>query len=93
MRKRDGWLIAVVLVALLLAACGPQMATPTPEAAKPSATSEGAQAAPTENAVAAGETPQTQSPSTGGALVNPDDWHVLGEADAAVTIIEYSDFQ
>jgi protein-disulfide isomerase len=92
MRKRDGWLIAVVLVALLLAACGPQMATPTP-GAKPSATSEGAQAAPTENAVAAGETPQTAGPSTDSALVNPDDWHVLGEADAAVTIIEYSDFQ
>jgi hypothetical protein len=93
MKKRQGWLLTLAVTVLLLAACGPQMATPTPqgEAAAPSGET------PTEAAVAA--TPTTAEEPTGAPTAaaelpaDPNDWHVLGSADAAATIIEYSDFQ
>ena len=35
----------------------------------------------------------TDPAPTAEVTVDEDDWHVLGSADAAVTIVEYSDFQ
>ena len=93
MRRRHGLFIVIVIVTLVVAACGPEMATPTPvdrAAAEPSSGEE----APV------GETPSSrpasasEEPAGSGELqVDADDWHVLGSPDAPVTIIEYSDFQ
>ena len=83
MYRRHIWLSVLLVAALLVAACGPEMITPT---------------APTEAAVvvestvvqeAAAEDPEP----TADVQVDEDDWRVLGSADAAVTIVEYSDFQ
>lgn len=95
MSRKHGWLLVLVVVALLVAACGPEMATPTPRlvgATEPSPT-----AAP------AGETAEPEPSVTETAGVQPsapaelpvdaDDWHVLGSPDAPITIVEYSDFQ
>ena len=94
MGKGSGWLIALLVVALLGAACGPEMATPTPSTesagASPSATV--ADASPPATAEDAGEAPDSP-PMSAELPVDPDDWHVLGSSDASVTIIEYSDFQ
>jgi hypothetical protein len=57
------------------------MATPTPQ----DTPSEAGTEAPTAPA-SAQETPQEMP-------VAADDWHALGSPDAAVTILEYSDFQ
>ena len=94
MAKRSSWLIALLVVALLLAACGSGMTTPTPSAesadTSPSATV--ADASPPATAEDAGETPE--SPAAPAELpVDSDDWHVLGSPGASVTIVEYSDFQ
>jgi protein-disulfide isomerase len=93
MTQKHGWLVVLVLVALLVAACGPQMATPTPSeevAASDSPTDAPVGKTPT----ATEEQEPTQEPQAPADLpVNPDDWHVLGSPDAPVTIIEYSDFQ
>lgn len=91
MQKTNGWLLVLVALALLVAACGPQMATPT--ASEP----EGA-AAPTEDAASAetattGSEPVQEGPDPGELPVDSDDWHVLGAPDAPVTIVEYADFQ
>ncbi len=90
MHLKRMWLVALVALAslaLLVAACGPDMSTPTPsgqataptQAATPVAT-QGVQA--TDTPVASGDLP-----------VDPNDWRALGSADATVTLIEYSDFQ
>ena len=90
MSYRHGWLIVVTLVALLLAACGPQMATPTAGVGAPTATS----VAAAETAPVTSETAATEvAPPVGDLPVDPDNWRALGAPDAPVTIIEYSDFQ
>lgn len=96
MGKRYGWFVALLVVLLVVAACGPQMATPTPveEAAPgealPSATvAKSAEATPTE--VAAEPTEEAEPPAD--LPVAEGDGHILGSPDAAVTIVEYSDFQ
>jgi protein-disulfide isomerase len=86
MKVSKSWFLIVVVAALLLAACGPQMATVEPGA--------GSTSAPAATEVQAAETPQEPTPSSGSEIVvDPDDWHVQGSADAPVTLIEYSDFQ
>jgi len=97
MNRKHGWLVALVAVALLVAACGAGMATPTPgdKEAGGSATA----TVPTGNATAtvpagnATAAVPTQPSVSVGLLVDPNDWHVLGSADAPVTLVEYSDFQ
>lgn len=74
MIKRQSWLLGLLVVAMLLAACGPEMATPTP---KPDGGSES----------------QATARPTVELQVDADDWHLLGEPDAPVTMVEYSDFQ
>jgi len=95
MVKRSSWLIALLVVAMLVAACGPGMATPTPSTEStdvgPSATV--ADASPSATVEGASNTPESQAPATTELTVDPDDWHVLGSPDASVTIVEYSDFQ
>jgi protein-disulfide isomerase len=85
MKRTHGWLVVLVAAALLAAACGPEMATPTPGATEASVST--APAVPTQS------TQPTQPAVSAGLPVDPADWHVLGSADAPVTIIEYSDFQ
>ena len=82
MRRKYGWLALLMILALFVAACGPEMATPTPRG-------EEVAAAATE------EVPESEpeSSSPGDFPVDADDWHVLGSPDAPVTIFEYSDFQ
>ena len=94
MNRKHGWLVVLVAVALLVAACGPAMSTPTPGAAATSATT--ATVGTTATAVSSQPTQSTQPtrPAVSVAsLVDPGDWHVLGSADAPVTLIEYTDFQ
>lgn len=83
----------LAIAALLVAACGPGLITPTPQ---DDAAAEGAvTTAPTEDtATAIQEEPAAEEPAAVAELpVDADDWHVLGSPDAAVTIVEYSDFQ
>lgn len=86
MQKKTTWVIVLVVLALLLAACGPEMTTPTPGA--DSATNPSPP--PTESA---GEDSGSQPPPSGEVTADPNDWHVLGSPDAPVTMVEYSDFQ
>jgi protein-disulfide isomerase len=92
--KQERWLILLVAAALLLAACGPQMATPTPAGqavsdASPTAVPVSETTAPP----AITEAPAQPTVSLADLPVDPNDWHALGASDAAVTLIEYSDFQ
>ncbi|HSR29893.1 MAG TPA: hypothetical protein VLY63_04955 [Anaerolineae bacterium] len=89
MSRKLGWFMLLVMLALLLAACGPEMDTPTPgdEVAE---TSPSPTTAPATEAV---EVQPSASAEQKPLPVDADDWHVLGSPDAAVTIIEYSDFQ
>ena len=93
MRLRHGWLIALVIVARLATACGPGTVTPTPSA-QATATSSPTTAPAAATSAATQETEPTPEPVSPAELpVDEGDWHVLGSADAAVTLIEYSDFQ
>ena len=93
MKKRQGWLIVLAVTVLLVAACGPQMATPTPQGEAAAATGEPRRRPPwLHTPTTAGE--PTGAPTSAAELpVDANDWRALGSADAAVTIIEYSDFQ
>jgi protein-disulfide isomerase len=93
MRSKHGWLIGLVILVLLVAACAPDPGAPT---LGDQATAQVAQdmAAVAETPEAAEkEEPIQESPPTPELQVDPDDWHVLGSPDAPVTIVEYSDFQ
>jgi protein-disulfide isomerase len=95
MNRKKGWLAALSIVALLVVACGPTMTTPTPSGNPDSG--ETPTTAPAANTPAPAVAP-TQTPTAEAVLpddlpVSSDDWHVLGSADANVTIIEYSDYQ
>jgi protein-disulfide isomerase len=85
MTRKHSWLLLLLAMAMLLAACGPDMATPTP-GAKP-------EEADTQSTAAAKESPEATKPAGDEVLVDDDDWRVLGSADAPVTIFEFSDFQ
>lgn len=90
MGKKHSWLIALVILALLVAACGPTMATPTPAGDSSSSGTASVEKTPTE----AQESTPTELPASSGELpVDEDDWHVLGSPDALVTIVDYSDYQ
>jgi protein-disulfide isomerase len=86
MQKKTSWLIVLVVLVLLIAACGPEMITPTPGTDSATNTSP----PPTEST---GEDSGNQTSSAGQVMVDASDWHVLGSPDAPVTMVEYSDFQ
>ena len=86
MTRKYSWLLVLLVLTMLVAACGPDMATPTP-ADKPEEEVESPPTAPAE------EGPEATAPAGGELPVDPDDWRVLGSPDAPVTVIEYSDFQ
>jgi protein-disulfide isomerase len=104
MNRKTVWLIALAGLVLLVAACGPQMTTPTPAEdvvasgspaagsveASPPATQEDAA---TSVSVPTAEAPTQEPLSSVDLPVDEDDWHVLGSPDALVTIVEYSEFQ
>lgn len=92
MKRIHGWFIVLLLAALLLSACGPEMVTPTPAEEAGGVDTAAPASAPTENAPQPTAT-QPSAPSAGELPVDSEDWHVLGSPDALVTIIEYSDFQ
>jgi len=85
MSLKRTWLAVLVVLALLVAACGPDMSTPVPGG---QATTEAATPAATQ-AVQATDTPVTSVKPP----VDPNDWRTQGSADATVTMIEYSEFQ
>ncbi len=92
--KRYSWLVLWVVAALLVAACGPSMVTPTPDEGVTVGNTE--TAAPTQESPAetAPEATQEEGPEPPPErLVSEDDWRVLGSPEAPVTIVEYSDFQ
>ena len=93
------WLLVLGL-ALLVAACGPEMSTPTPSDSVAEASSTAAMApvkktaTPAQEGGTVQENAPTEEPAPPADLpVDADDWHVLGSSDAPITIIEYSDFQ
>ena len=107
MRLKYGWLIMLVVVALLVAACGPQEDAQTLSDQATAEQSAGADAGdptaapgadPTqetakEAAPSGGETSSTETASSAELPVDEGDWHVLGSPDAPITMVEYSDFQ
>jgi protein-disulfide isomerase len=94
MGKKYSWLIAFVILALLVAACGPTMATPTPGEETPSGNTSSGTASVEKTPAASQEPAPTEAPTSGGDLpVDENDWHVLGSPDAPVTMVDYSDYQ
>jgi hypothetical protein len=97
MKRKQIWLMPLVVVALLVVACGPEMATPTPGGAGASPEVTNTSLPPTEAIAGATSETQTSVPSTAVAgapvPVDPNDWRSHGWPDAPVTIVEYSDFQ
>jgi hypothetical protein len=103
MKKRRSWLIALVVGALLVVACGPAMTTPTPGGAGPTSEATTTNVPPTEAVAGATSETATSVPATEAipgtevagppVPVDPNDWRTHGWADAPVTIVEYSDFQ
>jgi protein-disulfide isomerase len=92
MNRKHGWLIALVAVVLLVAACGQAMPAPPP--VEETAVEDSATTAPVGDASTETEEEPAKEPVSAGELpVDEDDWHVLGSPDAPVTIVEYSDFQ
>jgi protein-disulfide isomerase len=97
MNQKHGWLIALAVVVLLVAACGPQPATPTTKAQGATPT-EVAAATPGASAQVTVQ-PTAQSSATTVPLdlstlpIDPNDWHALGSSDAKVTIVEYSEYR
>ena len=89
MSIKRGWLFVLVAVALLVAACGPEMATPTPRVVGDTGSSPTASPASrtAEPEPSASEPEDVKPPASAG------DWNVRGSSDAQITIIEYSDFQ
>jgi len=91
MRLKRTWLAALVALALVVAACGPDMSTPTPGGQATASTQAPTQAA---TPVATQGVQATDTPvATANLPVDPNDWRTLGSAEAQVTLIEYSDFQ
>jgi protein-disulfide isomerase len=101
MRLKYGWLIMLVVVALLAAACGPQEGVQT---LSDQATAEQSSDAVADNSAAAAgadpteettkEAASSEGESSSAELpVDEGDWHVLGSPDAPITMVEYSDFQ
>jgi protein-disulfide isomerase len=96
MKKKYGWLMVSVVVLLLMAACGPQMATPTTSVKSGDTESTPTQVARQTEVVStapAAETAEVQPPDYSELPVDANDWRTLGSPDAPVTIVEYSDFQ
>ncbi|HSJ57386.1 MAG TPA: hypothetical protein VLC95_09415 [Anaerolineae bacterium] len=94
MSWRHSSLIVLVLVVLLVGACGP---LPTDSATPGESTAPTEQPAFGDTPAAATSAPATSAPggpaAGPGEAVDPDDYHFLGAPDAPVTIVEYSDFQ
>ena len=94
MNLKRVWLVALVALtslALVAAACGPDLATPIPTSQATASTQAPAQAG---TPVATQGVQATDTPVASSDLpVDPNDWRALGSADAKVTLIEYSDFQ
>ena len=107
MRLKYGWLMILVVAALLAAACGPQEDVQTlsdqatAEQSADAATvkppvavgADPAQETATEAAPSGAEASSTKTAASAELPVDEGDWHVLGSPDAPITIVEYSDFQ
>jgi protein-disulfide isomerase len=99
MSQRNGLLVALLVLVLVVAACGPDMVTPTASVLDATETSPTMVAA-TEQIPEAGPVPGDEGDPATAEPAEPvelpvaaDDWHILGSPDAPVTIFEYSDFQ